>query len=376
VGRYTVACYYFPNYHVDPRNEAAHGPGWTEWELIKRARPRWRGHRQPRVPVWGYEDEADPAVMAKKIDAAADHGVDAWIFDWYYYDDGAYLQRCLEEGFMAAPNAERMRFGLMWANHDWINIHPCGLQIGRNLQFPGAVTPETFDDITDLVVERYFAHPSYWCVNGRPYFSIYDLGKFVEGMGGLEPAREALQAFRAKTVAAGFSGLELNVVLWSVRVLPSETTVTDPVEMVRYLGFDSIGSYVWIHHVQLDSFPETSYTRVMEAAAAHWEETVARYPQPFHPNVTMGWDASPRTIPSDVYLNSGYPFMPAMTGNTPARFEEALRRARAFLDQHPELPGIVSLNAWNEWTEGSYLEPDADDGMAYLEAIKRVFGDA
>jgi hypothetical protein len=374
VGPYTVACYYFPNYHVDPRNVKAHGPGWTEWELVKRARPRWRGHRQPRVPLWGYADEADPNVMARKIDAAADHGVDAWIFDWYHYDDGPFLQRCLDEGFMPAPNAERMRFGLMWANHDWINIHPCGLRIGRDLMYPGAVTPDTFDAITDLVVERYFAHPSYWLVEGRPYFSIYDLGKFVEGLGGLEAAHHALQAFRAKTVAAGFPGLELNVVLWSVRVLPSETSVTDPVELVRHLGFDSIGSYVWIHHVPLKEFPETSYDRVMAAAAAHWEETVARFPQPFHPNVTMGWDASPRTVQSDVYLNAGYPFMPTITGNSPARFEEALRRARAFLDRHGELPGILTLNAWNEWTEGSYLEPDAGHGMAYLEAIARVFG--
>lgn len=51
---YTIACYYFPNYHVDPRNEAVHGPGWSEWELVKRAEPRYPGHRQPRVPLWGY----------------------------------------------------------------------------------------------------------------------------------------------------------------------------------------------------------------------------------------------------------------------------------------------------------------------------------
>lgn len=76
----TVAAYYFPNWHVDPRNEAAHGPGWTEWEVTQCARPRFPGHRQPRVPVWGYEDEADPQVMARKIAAAADHGVDVFIF--------------------------------------------------------------------------------------------------------------------------------------------------------------------------------------------------------------------------------------------------------------------------------------------------------
>lgn len=83
---YEVAVYYFPNYHVDKRNEAWHGEGWTEWELVKRATPRFEGHDLPKVPLWGYTDEADPVDMAQKIDAAADHGVDTFIFDWYWYE--------------------------------------------------------------------------------------------------------------------------------------------------------------------------------------------------------------------------------------------------------------------------------------------------
>jgi hypothetical protein len=66
---YTITAYYWPNYHVDPRNEQWFGPGWTEWEITKYARPRFEGHNQPRVPLWGYEDESDPTVMARKIDA-------------------------------------------------------------------------------------------------------------------------------------------------------------------------------------------------------------------------------------------------------------------------------------------------------------------
>ena len=62
-----IAAYYFPNYHADAKNEEVHGRNWTEWELMKCARSRFEGHQQPKVPVWGYEDEADPAVMAKKI---------------------------------------------------------------------------------------------------------------------------------------------------------------------------------------------------------------------------------------------------------------------------------------------------------------------
>ena len=60
----TVAVYYFGNYHLDARNQKHHGPGWTEWELVKNARPRFEGHHQPNVPLWGYTDEADPKQMA------------------------------------------------------------------------------------------------------------------------------------------------------------------------------------------------------------------------------------------------------------------------------------------------------------------------
>ncbi len=66
--------------------------------------------------------------------------------------------------------------------------------------------------------------------------------------------------------------------------------------------------------------------------------------------------------------------MPAIAGNTPAAFEAALRSARAFLDEQPAPARILTINAWNEWTEGSYLEPDTIHGMAYLEAIRDVFG--
>ena len=109
-----TAVYYFPNYHVDPRNEALHGPTWTEWELVKQAVPRWTGHQQPRVPLWGYTDEADPEQMAQKIDAAADHGVDAFLFDWYWYDEKPFLESSINNGFLKAKNSEKMKFYIMW----------------------------------------------------------------------------------------------------------------------------------------------------------------------------------------------------------------------------------------------------------------------
>lgn len=53
-----VACYYFPNYHTRSKNDLRisnqHWENWSEWELVKQVKPRFKGHHQPNVPAWGY----------------------------------------------------------------------------------------------------------------------------------------------------------------------------------------------------------------------------------------------------------------------------------------------------------------------------------
>jgi hypothetical protein len=373
-----VAVYYFPNYHADARNETMHGKGWDEWELVKAATPRFPGHRQPNVPAWGYEDEADPQVMAKKIDAAADHGVNAFIFDWYWYNDGPYLQRGLEEGFLKAPNNERLKFSLMWANHDWVDIHPLKRSPkpfeNATLLCPGAVTPETFETIMDHCIETYFNHPSYWLIDGRPYFSFYELTKLMEGFGSLEETRRLLDLFRAKVKAAGFPDLHLNAVVWDNPILPGESAPADAKSVVDALGFDSVTSYVWIHHYQTEQFPAVDYNTVRDAYFRHWDAAEKLFDQPYYPNVTMGWDASPRTVQSDAFDNLGYPFMYTIANNTPENFKKALKLTRKRLEESGVPHPFITVNAWNEWTESSYLEPDMKNGMGYLEVIRDVMG--
>ena len=77
--QYEVAAYYFPQYHPDPQNSRWHGTGWTEWNLLRLATPRFSGHRQPIVPAWGYFDESDPLWAASQIDLAADHSITTFL---------------------------------------------------------------------------------------------------------------------------------------------------------------------------------------------------------------------------------------------------------------------------------------------------------
>jgi hypothetical protein len=370
-----VASYYFGQYHPnDARNLKERGKSWDEWELIKAARPRFPGHQQPKVPLWGYTDESQPEVMAQKIAAAADHGVDAFIFDWYHYDDGPFLEQPIDNGFLKATNNGRIKFAFMWANHDWQKtLFPYRKGAPRTILYPGRVTPENFERICDHVIKDYFSHPSYWKIAGKPYFSFYELGKLLENFGSVEATRAGLDKFRAKAKAAGFPDVHLNAVAWGQPILPTEKTPADSAKLVRDLGFDSVTSYVWVHHVRLPQ-QQNDYNVVRDAYFKYWDRAEKMFNVPYFPNVTMGWDPSPRCDQRDKFDNSGYPFMNIIGGNTPERFREALALTKQRLLAKPNGPRILNINCWNEWTEGSYLEPDTVNGMKYLEAVRDVLG--
>ncbi len=370
----TVVSYYFGNYHPgDPRNVKTKGADWSEWVLVKNAKPRFPGHQQPHVPLWGYQDESDPAVMANKINAAADHGISAFIFDWYYYDDGPFLAATVDRGFLQATNNARIKFAFMWANHDWVDIQPYHRGDPRRVPYPGRVTPEHFSGICDLLIKDYFARPNYWRIDGKPYFSFYDLQNLLANFGSVQATRAALDGFRAKAVAAGLPGLHLNAVVWGRTILPGEQTEANQVKLVHDLGFDSVTSYVWIHHVELPQ-QQTEYNYVRDRYFDYWAKVATNFGLPYIPNVTMGWDPSPRADQSQGFDNSGYPFMNTIKNNTPENFRATLELARQRLLAETNGLRILNLNCWNEWTEGSYLEPDTVHGMAYLDAVKQVFG--
>ena len=125
----------------------------------------------------------------------------------------------------------------------------------------------------------------------------------------------------------------------------------------------------------MTEFPVTQYKSLAngyETYRATAGETLGR---PYFPNVSMGWDSSPRACQSDTFVYRDYPFLPVVQGNTPDAFGEALSSAKRFIDGQGELKQkIITVNAWNEWAEGSYLEPDIATKYAYLDTIREVFG--
>ena len=380
---YQVAVYYFPNYHVDSINERWHGKGWTEWDLVKISKPRFQGHKQPKVPAWGYFDEANPTWAAKEIDLAANHGIDVFIYDWYWYENtGMFLQEGLEKGFLKAPNNHRLKFALMWANHNWMNIEPTAYTNVQEKLTDGRVSEQLWDTITSYIINHYFNQPNYWKIDGKPYFSIFETTNFIASFGSLEKAAGAMQLFEDKVKKAGFPGLHFNCIDQGLSdnsvqsVFHNKATAGDVFKALKTASLTSY-NFTYVYDLSKAGWPTASYKKAIDANVNYWPVIGSKYPGiEYYPNVTMGWDVTPRLIQTDKFdTYKGYPWTPVFNGdNTPEAFQSALIKAKEFLDKKNYKNNIIILNAWNEWTEGSYLLPDKTTGTKYLEAIKNVFG--
>ena len=350
---YDVAAYVWPSCHHDERLGGIPWPGGEgEWEIIKKATPHFEGHYQPKDPLRGYEPDDDPKVMERWIDAATDHGVNAFIFDWYWYKDGPFLECSLNNGFLKAKNNEKMKFYIMWANHDMPMklINPYDFKDYKT-RWAGDVDMETFETIVARVIE-YFKKPNYYKIDGKPVLSLFSQRDFIEGLGGLQQGKEAIEYFRGETKKAGFVGLHLQQIVFS-------SPGKEMIEKINTLGVDSVTMYNWG-----GPHPE-DYVRWGVEALGRRKKSDEALDIPFIPNASIGWDDSPRFPEKKkdqiVHLNK-----------SPQAFASFLQKAKKYCDEHPGQPKLITVFAWNEWIEGSYLLPDMKYGFEYLKAVKKV----
>ena len=207
---YDVAAFVWPSYHPDDRAKIFWPMGIGEWETVMNNKPKFEGHDQPRFPLWGYVNEANRDVMEMEIAAAADHGVNVFIYDWYWYDRMPFLEGCLNDGYLKARNNDRVKFYLMWANHDvhlnWDKRNADDAFTKKNTAtiWEGGIERPEFEKIAHRWIEKYFSQPSYYKIDGKPVFMIYDLSNFINGLGGVEQARGAVSWFRDEVKKAGF----------------------------------------------------------------------------------------------------------------------------------------------------------------------------
>ena len=288
--RYDVAAYIWPAYTGDePRTRIFWPEGMGEWQSVKSAQAKYPGHTWPRRPLWGYQNEADPYVMEMQINAALDHGVNVFIYDWYWYDRRPFLENCLNDGFLKAKNSADMRFYMMWANHDAMQLwDKRNSHDNSTIVWQGSVDETEFRKIAKRNIERYFTLPNYYRIDGKPVFMIYDVPNFVKGLGGADNARRALDWFREEAVQAGLPGIHMQFAMWN-----ENTTNVSGVdggkdlpasEFGDKLGFDSATHYQFVHFTDVGR----AYPEILKDVQAEYEKLDKQFAFPYFPHVSVG----------------------------------------------------------------------------------------
>ena len=364
---YHVAAYIWPSCHDEPRSrEALWSGGIGEWEIIQKGDPRFHGHYQPRIPLWGYQMDDDPVAFENKIRAALDHGVNMFVFDWYWYDGEPFLESTLNNGFLKASNNGLMEFYIMWANHDvpgtmWNRYR----YQNDTVLWQGEVTWDDYRVMVERIIWQYFLQPNYFRIEDKPVFSIFSFQDVVNSFGDLDGTKQAFDYLREEARKAGLPGVHIQLISRRVRGKAGLIGDTDAQgmeldEIIEYLGINSMTTYNW----RMGGINE-DYIKWAENGIAMRNQWDSLLEIPYFPVVSIGWDNTPR------YAELGREAV-VHIGNTPESFGAYLQQAKDYLKERPDQPPLILINAWNEWVEGAYLEPDMKWGYGYLEAVKKV----
>ena len=348
-----LIAFYLPQYHPIPENDAWWGKGFTEWTNVSRARPLFTGHYQPRLPAdLGFYDLRLPEVRKAQAELARAYGIYGFCYYYYWFKDGRQLlERPVQE--MLARGEPDFPFCLCWANENWTRrwdgqehevLMPQDHSLDNCRSFIRSVIP-------------YFKDPRYIRVNGRPLLLVYratlledpaaTIAMWHEEVGnqGLPNpyliAAESLEVVDSTFVSMGFD---------AVCEFPPHKAISSSVIKEMPAGIDQ-------------GFTGTllDYEKMAEGFI---NRPALEYPR--HRCVTLAWDNTARRgntahLALNFSLHAYHHWLGEMVAYTRRSFQG---------DQQ-----ILFVNAWNEWGEGVYLEPDQLHGHGYLQATRAALFD-
>ncbi|HWE26408.1 MAG TPA: glycoside hydrolase family 99-like domain-containing protein [Polyangia bacterium] len=367
-----VAAIYFPQLHAIPENDRWWGPGFTDWTNVQRARPLFAGHHQPRVPRGGYYDQSRPETIRRQVAQAKEYGVSAFCH-YHYWFDGKQLLETPTNLFLEMKDLD-VELCLSWANETWSrrwdgqDHHVLQLQT-----HPPTVA--SWGRHFDYLI-RAWSDPRALKVDGKPIFLIYRPDKLVRpgelfdywqtrarahGLDGLyfvavqqwaplpwDTLRHFDALFRFQPFVATEALSEAHPPFYKRHLPRLRAAIPRPLAMrlqaliddwqgPKLLDYDR----VWR---QIIAQPVDRALTTFEGAFVDWDNT-ARFGQ--HATIYRGASC-------DRFQH----WLQQLCDKVAARNRDDAR--------------IVFVNAWNEWAEGAYLEPDEREGDGYLRAIRAV----
>lgn len=304
-------------------------------------------------PLLGFYNDNLPETNDWQIYWAREFGISLFVFNWYWNNGEQYISGALENGFLNAEHRAHMDFAIQWSNHPLPQVW-------------GDETPLRFDraamlDVVDYWIANYFNQPNYRKIGNRPLVIIFEPQLILEQHADVADWLGTLDAMNARMAAAGLGPLYL---------IASDNNAA----LAKSAGFEGITGYS-THGIQ-PPCPEwmwgrgfrMPYAYMMESTHSYWETVfdAQRDVLDFILPIGTGWDDSYRYT-----LGNGLKFT---TGFSPAAFKAMITPSVDVL--RDEGLRMVIFDAYNEWTEGSYLEPTKRFGFGMLEAIADVYGAA
>lgn len=365
--------YYLPQYHPIPENDYWWGKGFTEWTNVAKAKPLFKGHKQPYFPTdLGYYDLRVPEVREQQAHLARDSGIEGFCYWHYWFGNG---KRLLERPFTEVLKSGKpdFPFCLGWANETWSGIwHGAKDRILMKQEYPG---------LEDFKAHFYTLLPAfldkrYIKVEDKPLLLIYNPTS-------LPDMKEFCDVFQNLAIKNNLNGLFL--VANNIKNVKIEW---DP----EFFGFNAYTTSAHgriIHEganlslkrqddernkklltKKIERFIEKTLNRKFSKGSPKPEYTY-RYLDAMnffsiendlkidsYPTIIAGWDNSPRCGKNGLIF----------TEFTPENFRKHLKKVFPYVEKTKNK--IVFIKSWNEWAEGNYLEPESEFGTQFLEVLK------
>jgi len=363
--------FYLPQYHAIPENDEWWGKGFTEWTNLKRAVPLFDGHDQPRIPLSNnYYDLTDDAVKEWQVRIAKSHGVDGFCFYHYWFGGKLMLERPLDQ-FLENKDLD-IEFCFCWANPPWTKIWA-----GKGSQ---VLIGQDYGDEEQWEAHfqyllPFFKDDRYIKEDGAPLFVIYTP---IE----IPCIKEMLEFFKRRAVEEGFTGLKTAYQYYvseaedaklrplfdyCITFQPTYATAAESGNSAVKSGLMSALKKVDAFSQKVFHFSPSDHLLKLRRYDYDkvWEDVLNRPIKAKDlPCAFVDFDNTPRRGKSGKM----------MMGASPEKFKRYFRRLlkRAKDEYHAK---YLFITAWNEWTEGAYLEPDETHGFGYLDAIAEVMAE-
>lgn len=347
--RIKTIAFYLPQFHPIPENDHWWGKGFTEWTNVTKAVPQFLGHYQPRLPdELGFYDLRIPEIMRRQIELARHYGIYGFCFHYYWFSGGRrLLERPLNQ-FLADKDAYNFPFCICWANENWTRrwdgLDYEVLMEQRHLEEDDI---RFIEDLSPLLRD-----PRYIRVNDRPLIIVYNVNLLPNPQKTVRIWRDYCRQYDIGDpwlVAAQAFGFG------DPRACGFDAAVEFPPQNLK--GTKLIGGLRF-------------FNKNFEGRVYDYRDAVARmrnitWPDyPLYKTVIPSWDNEARRP------GRGSIFW----GSTPDLYKQWLEAVCHATDKHciRDDEKLVFINAWNEWAEGAYLEPDRRFGYAYLRATREV----